>query len=34
VAVDNRDQWQWRLMAVAALDEGHATTSQRSERAA
>ncbi len=33
-AVDNRDQWLWHLMAAAALDRGHATTSRRSERAA
>jgi hypothetical protein len=34
VAVHNRDRWRWNLIAVAALDGGHATTSQRSERVA
>ncbi len=34
VVVYNRDWWQWCLMAVAALDGGHATTSRRSKRAA
>jgi hypothetical protein len=33
-ALDNKDRWRWRLMAAAALDGGHATTSQRSERVA
>jgi hypothetical protein len=33
-AVDNRDRWQRRLMAEAALDRGHATTSWHSNRAA
>ncbi len=34
VAVDDRDQWRWRLMVVVALDGGHATTSWCSEREA
>ncbi len=34
VAVDDRHQWWWHLMAVAALDRGHATTSQCSKRVA
>ena len=33
-AVDYRDWWQWHLMAAAALDGDHATTSQCSKRAA
>ncbi len=33
-AADYRDRWQWHLMAAAALDGGHATTSWHSERAA
>ncbi len=33
-AVDDRDQWHWSLMAAAALDGCHTTTSQHSERAA
>jgi hypothetical protein len=32
--VDNRDWWQWRLMAVVALDESHPTTSWCSKREA
>jgi hypothetical protein len=34
VAVDDRDRWQWHLMAMAAFDGGHATTSRHSKRAA
>ncbi len=34
VAVDNRDRWRWHLMVAVSLDRGHATTSQRSKRAA
>jgi hypothetical protein len=33
-AVDYRDRWRWCLMAAAALDGGHATTSWCSKRAA
>ncbi len=33
-AVDNRDRWKLRMMVVAALGRGYATTSQRSKRAA
>jgi hypothetical protein len=31
-ARDNRDRWGWHLMAVVALDGGHATTSRRSKQ--
>ena len=33
-AVDYRDRWWWCLIAAKALEVGHATTSQRSKRAA
>jgi hypothetical protein len=33
-AMDDRDRWRWCLMAVAALDGGHTTTSWCSMRAA
>ncbi len=33
-AVNNKDRWRWHLMATAALDGGHATTSWCSNRAA
>jgi hypothetical protein len=32
--VENRDQWQWCLMAAASLDGGHTTTSRCSKMAA
>jgi hypothetical protein len=34
VAVDDRDWWQWCLMAVAALDRSRTKTSRRSNREA
>jgi hypothetical protein len=33
-AVDDRDHWRWCLMASAAFNGGHATTSRHSKRAA
>jgi hypothetical protein len=34
VAVDDKDRWRWCLMAAAAFNRGHATTSRCSKRVA